>query len=123
MPHRMSIMRKGLQIAAIFIIFVFQFYRMEVGLTKLQFYFMGSRYEMSYSAKYRIDSSGKKNNQMICYYVSFEDASVPGYIFKDELIFIRDEKSNNIMFPSHYDHKLMLSLSMAVAIVAHNVSL
>ena len=96
---------------------------MEVGLTKLQFYFLGKDYEMTYSAKYRIDSSGNKNIQVVCYYASFDDASLPEDIFKDELIFIRDKKSNNIMFPSRYDQKLMVSLSMAVAIVAHDVLL
>jgi|SRR5580698_6437122 len=93
---------------------------MEVGLTKLQFYFLGKELEMSYSAKYRIDSAGQKNNQMVCYYATFDDATMPEYTIKDELIFIRDKKSSNIMFPSRTDHKLMITLSMAVAIVAHD---
>jgi len=92
---------------------------MEVEKTKLQFYFLGDRCDMFYTAKYRRDSAGNVNNQVVCYYASFEDVFLPEYIFKDELIFIRDKKSNNIMFPSHYDRKLMLTLSMAVAIVAH----
>ncbi len=96
---------------------------MEIGLTKLQFYFLGNKYEMHYSAKYRIDSLGNKNNQAVYYYASFEDSLMPEYVFKDELIFMRDKKSNNIMFPSLYDHKLMISLSMAVAIVEHDIPL
>jgi len=78
---------------------------------------------MSYTAKYRKDSAGNKNNQMVCYFASFDDASMPQHIFKDELIFIKDKKSNNIMFSSRYDYKLIISLSMAVAIIAHEGAL
>jgi len=96
-------------------------------IIELKFDYYSSKYNFSYYTKPVREFSGDKKKMMtikdmVGYHASFEDDMHPEFVFDDVKIFIRNTKTNEIIFTDRPDLDMTIRLEMAKAIFEYEES-